>query len=296
MQDYYPTRNGNTHSILRRNEPLAWREWRKGAPLSQAQYNKWCADGYLVVEDLFQAGDIAVLSAEAKRLQEDTSLHQRAEAIVETHGQALRSLFRPQDFSEQIQAVMRVPQLLALVEYLLDSSVYLHQCRINFKPAFRGNGFSWHSDFETWHAEDGLPAMRTISVSIALTDNTPHNGPLLLMPGSQRFFVGCPGETPADNFRSSLREQNLGTPDEVCLNTLATRGIDASTGPAGSVTLFDCNTLHGSGSNITPWPRSNLFFVYNSVHNLPVAPFCGQAPRPNFVAERKDFTPVLATS
>ena len=49
-----------------------------------------------------------------------------------------------------------------------------------------------------------------------------------------------------------------------------------------------------SSANITPLPRSNVFVVYNSVHNTPVKPFCGLPPRPNFIAERQDFTPVGA--
>ncbi|MGP3951389.1 hypothetical protein [Streptomyces sp. 7N604] len=27
-------------------------------------------------------------------------------------------------------------------------------------PPFGASGFYWHSDFETWHAEDGLPGGR----------------------------------------------------------------------------------------------------------------------------------------
>jgi hypothetical protein len=41
---------------------------------------------------------------------------------------------------------------------LLGSDVYVHQSRVNFKPGFNGQDFYWHSDFETWHAEDGMPA------------------------------------------------------------------------------------------------------------------------------------------
>jgi ectoine hydroxylase len=294
MRDYYPTRNKQSHAILKRQEPVAWRKWQKETPISLSQYNRWCEDGYLVMDDLFQADEIVRLTAEAHSLQENPAVLAHETAITEMQGNELRSLFRPQDFSQCITEAMHHPRLLALAEFLLASPVYLHQTRINFKPAFHGKDFWWHSDFETWHAEDGLPAMRTISISISLTDNTEHNGPLLLIPGSHRSFVACPGETPSDNFRTSLREQVLGTPDEISLKTLAKRGIDAATGRAGSVTIFDCNTMHGSGSNITPWPRSNLFFVYNSILNTPIAPFCGQTPRPSFVAERENFTPLRA--
>ncbi len=55
--------------------------------------------------------------------------------------------------------------------------------------------------------------------------------------------------------------------------------------------IFDANAMHGSNSNITPDPRSVLYFVYNSVHNTPCAPFNGKEPRPPFL-RNLDFTPL----
>jgi len=63
-------------------------------------------------------------------------------------------------------------------------------------------------------------------------------------------------------------------------------GIVAPTGPPGAVVIFDCNTMHGSNSNITPFPRANAFLVYNAVSNALVEPFCAKAPRPDFIASR----------
>ncbi|PSN08523.1 ectoine hydroxylase, partial [filamentous cyanobacterium CCT1] len=59
---------------------------------------------------------------------------------------------------------------------------------------------------------------------------------------------------------------------------------------------FDCNMMHGSSSNISPFPRSNVFFVYNSVHNRLVAPFGGTKPRPEFIAARERSVPLEAQS
>src|SRR5690606_27264438 len=116
------------------------------------------------------------------------------------------------------------------------------------------------SDFETWHAEDGMPVPRAVSCSILLTDNHAYNGPLMIMPGSHRTFVSCVGETPADHYRESLREQEIGTPDEESLATLADRhGIAVLTGEAGTAVFFDSNCMHGSPNNISPYPRSNIF-------------------------------------
>ncbi|HBL86368.1 MAG TPA: ectoine hydroxylase, partial [Alcanivorax sp.] len=67
----------------------------------------------------------------------------------------------------------------------------------------------------------------------------------------------------------------------------------APKGPPGSLLLFECNTLHASNKNLSPWPRSNLFFVYNSVDNTLEDPYCGHQPRPDFLANR-DNTEALA--
>jgi ectoine hydroxylase len=95
------------------------------------------------------------------------------------------------------------------------------------------------------------------------------------------------GKTPDDHYEQSLRKQEYGVPDQESLQKLVERhGIDTMIGPAGSVVLFDCNTMHGSNGNITPLPRSNVFLVYNSVENRLVAPFSGQKPRPDYIATR----------
>ena len=68
-------------------------------------------------------------------------------------------------------------------------------------------------------------------------------------------------------------------------------GIDQFTGDAGSAIWFDANLMHGSGNNITPFPRSNIFMVFNSVGNTLVEPFAAGEERPNHIANR-DFTPL----
>ena len=37
---------------------------------------------------------------------------------------------------------------------------------------------------------------------------------------------------------------------------------------------------------MSPWPRSNLFFVYNSVDNALGQPYAADNPRPSFLANR----------
>jgi ectoine hydroxylase len=130
-------------------------------------------------------------------------------------------------------------------------------------------------------------------MTVLLTENTPHNGPLMLMPGSHRHFIACVGETPEEHYKQSLRKQEYGVPDDDSLRFLAEQGgLEAPVGPAGTVIVFDCNTMHGSASNITPFPRSNAFIVYNAMSNALEAPFGPAKPRPEFIATRHSITAV----
>src|SRR3546814_5664482 len=94
----------------------------------------------------------------------------------------------------------------------------------------------------------------------------------MIIPGSHRKYLACVGETPEDHYRSSLKKQEYGVPDEDSLAELAAEhGIVAPTCNAGTAIIFDCNAMHGSNGNITPFPRANAFIVYNAVSNRLVA-------------------------
>ena len=134
---------------------------------------------------------------------------------------------------------------------------------------------------------------RPLSVSLPLTENLQFNGALMLMPGSHRTYIACVGKTPENHYQQSLKRQEYGVPDPDSLTTLADRhGIEMPTGPAGTALFFDCNTMHGSNSNISPFPRSNVFFVFNSIENTVQDPFCGLPPRPSHIATRGRFETV----
>src|SRR5690625_5788624 len=104
----------------------------------------------------------------------------------------------------------------------------------------------------------------------------------MVMPGSHRTFVPSLGETPEDNHKSSLKEQKVGVPSEEVITDMAHRhGIDQFTGPAGSALWFDSHIKHGSGNNITPFPRSNILLGFNSVDIALQDPVTAPAPQPD---------------
>ncbi|MFF8815634.1 ectoine hydroxylase [Streptomyces pactum] len=291
ITDLYPTR-GATEVLTPRQDPVVWSAPGTSGPLTADELGGYDRDGFLAIDQLITPEEVALYRAELDRLITDPAVRADERSVIEPKSQDVRSVFEVHRISEVFAGLVRDPRVVGRARQILGSDVYVHQSRVNVKPGFGASGFYWHSDFETWHAEDGLPRMRTVSVSIALTENYATNGGLMIMPGSHRTFLGCAGETPADNYKQSLRMQQAGTPSPHALTELADRhGIRLFTGKAGSATWFDCNCMHGSGDNITPYPRSNVFIVFNSVENTAVEPFAAPARRPEFIGAR-DFTPV----
>ncbi len=263
-----------------------------GGPIEAAELAGFERDGFLADDQLVGPDEVDVLRGELERLTSDPEMLTDERSIVEPKSNEIRTVFEVHKISEVFARLVRDPRVVGRARQILGSDVYVHQSRINVKPGFGATGFYWHSDFETWHAEDGMPRMRAVSVSIALTENYDTNGGLMIMPGSHKTFLGCSGETPKDNYKKSLQMQDAGTPSDESLTKFAeAHSIKLFTGSPGSATWFDCNCMHGSGDNITPYPRSNVFIVFNSVENEAVEPFAAPVRRPEFIGAR-DFTPV----
>jgi ectoine hydroxylase len=291
VEDGYPTRITGTPEQLPRVHPTVWGTEADG-PIDAATLAHHEVTGYTVDEGLLSPGEVQTYWQELVRLSSDEELRDDERVITEARTGEVRSVFDVHVLSDLIRELVHDPRVLDRARQILGSDVYIHQSRVNYMPGFKGTGFYWHSDFETWHAEDGMPSPRAVSCSIALTDNYPYNGGLMVMPGSQRTFVQCAGETPAENYKASLKDQRVGVPAEDDIMKMAAEyGIEQFTGTAGSALWFDSNLMHGSSNNITPYPRSNIFLVFNSVENELQEPFAASAPRPAFIAGR-DCTPL----
>jgi ectoine hydroxylase len=300
MNDLYESRTGRGSAIISRRDPVVYEGGAYADALAQPQLAAYERDGFLLLENMFSPDEVQALLDEVERMSSDPGVTALDEAITEPGGKAVRSIFRVHELSDRLGNLAREPRLVNAARQILGSEVYMHQSRANMKPGFDGKEFYWHSDFETWHIEDGMPGMRALSCSVLLTDNTACNGPLMLVPGSHYQFIACKGRTPDEHYKKSLKRQEYGVPDRLSLQLLVEQGgIQAMTAKAGSVVFFDCNTMHGSNGNISPLPRANVFMVYNSMENTLNPPKYGLAPRPEYIAARRRFAslgPVAAAA
>ncbi len=295
--DRYPTRFAVAPvppTPIRRREPVVRGPARELAAISGIEdaAARFDTEGFLSLPEFFSVAEANDWMAEARRLQQWCNETRPPEAFFERASGTLRSLFDVPKYSNAFASLAGHPKLVRLAAAIVGDEPYIHQSRLNYKPAYTGSGYFWHSDFETWHAEDGMTDMRAVTISIALRENNAFNGPLMLIPGSHRTFVPCIGATPDDHYRTSLVAPRVGTPTAAQLDRLieAGGGLKMPVGPPGSVVVFDCNMQHASYNNLSPEPRTNFFLVFNARSNALQLPYAARRCRPQFAAFRPSIT------
>jgi len=207
ITDTYESRVTKDAAIITRRDPVVYTDLTAdpGPGASRDQLEGFKRDGFMLLEGFLSGRDTKTLLAEAERMARDPQIASRDEAIREPGSDIVRSVFRVHEINKTLSRLSRDRRLVNIAKQIVGSDVYVHQSRANLKPGLFGKEFYWHSDFETWHVEDGMPGMRAVSCSILLTDNSEHNGPLMIMPGSHQYFISCVGETPDDHYKKSLR-------------------------------------------------------------------------------------------
>ena len=204
--------------------------------------------------------------------------------------------------------VPNVAKMLApLASNILDDQVYLHQSRLNVMQGPKAQGFTWHSDFETWHAEDGMRIPRAITAMVMLDSNVSENGAMMVIPKSHTMFVGCLGQHSTANWTTSVKDlQTYGTPSTEAIEELQflLHGNSPQTtsiiGKPGDVLLFDSNLLHASPGNLTTSSRRNAFFCFNALSNILEKPYVADVNgkrlvRPEHFAHRQKCSVVVGS-
>ncbi|XP_066289350.1 ectoine dioxygenase-like [Branchiostoma lanceolatum] len=298
-EDPYHSRLPDVAEIRPRQDPVVWGDdSEKAGPFSRQELQFYKTNGYIVVKGLFDAHEIKAcrktFTALRDTFEEDMESNKKEYidtgkyvCVSEPGSTKIKSIYSTHKFLPVANQLSRDRRIVGRVQQILGRDVYIHHSRVNFQQAFKGSGFYWHSDFETWHTEDGMPRPRSMSCVVLMANNLPQNGALMVIPGSHKHYIVCKGETPENNWLGSLQDQYTGLPNHQALSQMVKEGgIHYCTGEAGSVIFFDCNLLHGSHTNISPWDRTNIFLAYNSVDNRLVAPFGPPKPRPEHICTR----------
>eukprot|EP00930_Biecheleria_cincta_P057732 TRINITY_DN43614_c0_g1_i1.p1 TRINITY_DN43614_c0_g1~~TRINITY_DN43614_c0_g1_i1.p1 ORF type:complete len:326 (+),score=45.51 TRINITY_DN43614_c0_g1_i1:52-1029(+) len=299
--DPYASR-GNDGSVVDRPDPVVWStDVSPTGPLTSVEVQHFERHGFVILRRKMSGSKVdaarAVVAGMTSGVATKGSTFDAGHRVIVSEpgkDQVVRSIFAAHHGDDALASLAMDKSVATCARQLLADSVYVHQSRVNVMSAFGGSGFWWHTDFETWHAEDGMPRPRALTAVTMLSRNDETNGSLMVMPGSHKRFVRCPGMHGANNWETSVKEQQTyGTPSREALEEVhRSSGLQVITGDPGDVLLFDCNLIHGSAGNISPTARCNVFVVFNADSNRLQAPFYSPSPRPEHFGHRL-YSPTL---
>ena len=246
--------------------------------LTAQQLKDFERDGFLILPELFSAGEVAALRA---RLPAIFAAEHPAN-IVEKHGGEVRTAMGLHLRDPVFAKLVRHPRLIEPALQILGEAAYIQQVKVNVKPAFIGEVWQWHYDFATHHAEDGVPEPRALNLHVFLDDVTELNGPLYFILGSHKH-----GAAPA-TLDTATTSYPLWVVERDRVRALAHEtGLVAATGPAGTALIFGDLLVHASPGNISPYDRRIFSLILNPVANAQT-----RFERPDHKHHR-DLAPVL---
>jgi ectoine hydroxylase len=139
---------------------------------------------------------------------------------------------------------------------LMGPDVKFHHSKLNFKWARGGEEVKWHQDIQFWPHTNYSPA----TVGTYIRDCGLDQGPLGVI---------------AESHKGELFDEYNAAGDWVgCLSDADAATIEADKikylpGPAGSITIHNCRTIHGSKPNAADEGRPLLLNVYSAADAFP---------------------------
>ncbi len=235
-----------------------------GFRLSSEQLQQFQDDGYVIVEQLLDAGEVDLLRKIARA---DQQLRQGVMSRADGEGGAVDLVVRNDLESDTIYgAIVRSQSLVDAMAQLLGDEVYHYHHKMILKEPRVGGAWAWHQDYGYWYNNGCLwPAMG--SCLMAVDRATRANGCLQVVRGSHRLgridHVKIGDQTGADPERIPPILERL--------------PLDYVELEPGSAVLFHGNLLHRSDQNKSDDPRWAFICCYNTKHNDPYK--AGRHPR-----------------
>ncbi len=230
--------------------------------LSQEQREFYFEHGYLLLPGIVSEDWIARLRAATDEMVEQSRGITRSDEkwdLEKGHSAEnprLRRLSSPNDHHPVYWEYASQSIVPDIVADLVGPDVKFHHSKLNFKWARGGEEVKWHQDIQFWPHTNYSPC----TVGTYLYDCGPEQGPLAVVDGSHEGplfdqydengeWIGC--LRPEDEAKID--------PDRIVYLT----------GPAGSLTIHNCRTIHGSKPNRSDEGRPLLLNVYASADAMP---------------------------
>ena len=230
--------------------------------ITQAQRDAYFRDGYLLLEKAIPDDWLARLRAAADGFVERSRSIAQADKVFDiepTHtadDPRLRRVSSPQDQHPVFWDLCTESVLGDIVADLVGPDVKFHHSKINFKWKQGGEEVKWHYDICSWPHTNYSP----LTVGVYLHDCDMAQGPLAVIPGSHELPLFNQYEADG-RWAGYIPDRDLAALDLGSAKYL--------TGPAGSITIHNSRTVHGSPANESNVPRPLLLYTFSSADAYP---------------------------
>ncbi len=244
--------------------------------IEQWQIDQFHEQGFLVVENVLSADEIAALQQDFDHWVEDSRSQTQAwgqtqdgrprfdvESDHRPDHPSLRRVTSPTEISPAYRHTAFESRMATIAAQLIGGKgTRFHHSKINSKLPHTATQVKWHQDFLfTPHSNDDL-----VTALLMVSDVTPENGPLNVAPGSHKQELWSHWQD--DRFTGAVEDSVV---QAHCQQPVACYG------PSGSVCFMHTRLLHASSPNETPWPRTLFISVYAAEDALPF----GENPLPS---------------
>lgn len=230
--------------------------------LSQEQRESYFAKGYLLLERIIPEETIQRLRRVTDAKVEETRALTKSDAVWDlepghsAQHPKLRRLSSPCDHDPAYWDYASRAIVGDIVADLVGPNVKFHHSKLNFKSSEGGAEVKWHQDIQFWPHTNFSP----LTVGTYLYDCGPEQGPLGVIPGSHR------GEL-FDQYND--KDQWVGYIADRDLSRVDLASAEYLCGPAGSLTIHNCRTIHGSKPNNSPQGRPLFLLTFSAADAFP---------------------------
>jgi len=225
--------------------------------LSQAQREFYFAHGYVKVEDVLPRAMLDALRAATNELLEESRGIAKSNARFDLGPDHGADTPRPRRIRAAVDqhpaywAFASSPLMADIAADVVGPDVKFHSSKVNFKWPRGAEEVRWHQDIPAWPHTNFSP----VTIGVYLEDVTAAEGPLAMIPGSHEGEL-FDHQDPSGKWTGYISDEDL---KRVPLDT-----ADELDGPAGTVILLNCRTIHGSRPAVANKPRPMMLNVYSS--------------------------------
>ena len=239
--------------------------------LSQAQSAHYQQKGWVAVPGLVDSEWLDRLRrvtdefVEASRELTDSNILYDLDEGHSAEEPRLRRLSSPTDLHEAYWEFASRSVITDVAVDLLGPDVKFHHSKLNFKAPRGGEEVKWHQDIQFWpHTNYDL-----LTIGVFLEDVDAGMGEVGFVPGSHDgpLFDLYDAD---DRWVGALRDEDL---EQARVST-----AEYPVGPAGTITVHNCRTVHGSAPNRSDRPRPLLLQTYAAADAFSYTDLVKQSP------------------